>query len=301
MDFDTVPSPSLDPEDDDFMETDKFTEKPAKATKTPKSSSKSGLAPKTPRARKSNNLPKQITKKRKPAPKQTVKMSKSVKGGTGKSTKQASGSSGKQEKIPRKTPTPPPCILDGVDQSTFVGQFTRALRFCKSVATNATLNPEKLVDISAIVGAENVPVVDKESLARILQQSPSDEIRFSRRSVQEIRLISQMLCESKCGELKILCNMLKKQTLSMECVYANLAMHQHANLPAQTQLCNSMEENALAKKMLDGYHEINGPTKCNKTWEECEKYAKHLQIDPDVMQQEAIALLGERGPWVKNV
>jgi hypothetical protein len=178
---------------------------------------------------------------------QQSKKPSGVKDAKNKSTKQDKNKKEKQKQKPKAAlPPPPPSILDDVEDDHWVGQFTRASRFCKTSKDNHTLQePAELIDPTGIPNYDP-PDIDESYIERITNTdkdskgAPASWIRFSRKSVRLIQLASQSILTQKNIELKVLSDMQGRQTMSIDTVMGNLKQQSEQNIE-HTQMMRQLE------------------------------------------------------------
>lgn len=282
MDFDLAPSPPRSMHSQPKTPSSKSKHSGNKVPKTPKHSRKKAL------------VTKGITK---PG---AARQPKSTKAKDAKPVSKDGKSKPKKERVrlPKQ-----PSILDDIDESKLHGQFTRALRFCKTVTDQVCEGGNGLVDSSSV---ENLPGVDLAGIDEITASIISDKvqcnkIRFSRRAVQMLRLINETRLKSKFDELKTFCSLMKKQTLGMDSVMASNLMHMHTNHAIEAMIAGTESDNAVTDRILTDNTEIY--TKKNEAWNASLKCNELLGLDKNILFERARVLYGmddKSAPWMQT-
>lgn len=214
--------------------------KVARPPKTPKASKTATKAPKTPKS----SLKKAIVKPSQRGDGAAATKTKSVKlpkapkivkdaaAAVGK-TKNNGAAAGEKKRSASKKGEKVlyPTLLDGLDIKNIKGQYTRARDLHKSSLNFAAeLSDNGLVDLSMVPNAPEV-MDTEEQIAYMAENSPIDNIRFSKNSIYFTLAAGERIFTDKAKDIHRLSRALaNKQTLTLDAVWAERDYRANTNL-----------------------------------------------------------------------
>jgi hypothetical protein len=201
------------------------------------------------------------------------------------------------EKRKRRKPVEVPSVIDDFPESDYIGQFTRAARFAKAVRESATVDPDGLLDTDGIPNYESLPITPDQEAA-ILKAVTAAQVRFSKKSIQFIRWLTQTLLRQSFDEHAVVNRLQKKATLCMDQVVAHQQRRGVCNMStakivrdADEDLSDVCLANFLAAE--NGNHE--------KAWKSALGCAKTLKLDTDRLAERAKEMYGTADqPWIAS-